>query len=290
MRSSTRILRKRMGIVFDFDGTLAPDSYAALVASCGLDPSTFHRERVAPLLKVGWEEIPAKFYALIQESKRRTKPADKITQERIEAFARKLMPFDGVQKALNTLRERVRALDPDITVEYYLLSSGIADIARNTDIAQNFKAIWGCEFHYAEDGEVDFVKRIVSHVEKLRYLRQIARGIHEQHRTAAPEEIFGEPAPDDLYLPLDQVVYVGDGASDVPAFALMARVGGVALGVNKASDGHGWTPAVRVDAQERVSNLAPPDYTEGSELVRSLTLAVERICKQIGLRELGAGE
>ena len=86
------------------------------------------------------------------------------------------------------------------------------------------------------------------------------------------------------------MVYVGAGASDVPAFALMARADGVAIGVNKTSDGHGWEPAARVDADERVSNLTPPDYTEGSELVRSLELAVERICKQIALRELGAGE
>lgn len=290
MSGSTRILRKRLGMVFDFDGTLAPDSYASLVESCGLDAGAFHRERVAPLVEAGWEEIPAKFYALIDESQQRPDRTRKITRAHIEAFARQLEPFDGVQGALDGVRDRVRQIDPEIAVEYYLVSSGIIDIVRNTDLAHNFKAMWGCEFHYAEDGEVRFIKRIVSHVEKLRYLRQIARGIEQEERTAAPEEVFGEPAPQDIYLPLSQVVYIGDGASDVPAFALMAQAGGVAIGVNKATDGQGWKPSARVDADERVSNLAPPDYRAGSELTRSLQLAAERICKQIALRELGAGE
>ncbi|MGB3402091.1 MAG: hypothetical protein WBA77_05320 [Microcoleaceae cyanobacterium] len=40
----------------------------------------------------------------------------------------------------------------------------------------------------------------------------------------------------------------------------------------------------------RVANIAPPDYRENSELMQSLTLAVEGICKQIALRRLSIGE
>ncbi len=290
MGKDTRLLRKRLGLVFDFDGTLAPDSYAALVEHCGLDPHRFHEERVRPLIDAGWEEIPAKFYALIRESKERADPANKISRERVEGFARGLAPFDGVQAAFDAVRERVRRLDPEVAVEFYLISSGIADIARNTGIAHNFRAIWGCEFHYAEAGEIDFVKRIVSHVEKTRYLRQISTGIHDQERTAAPNEVFREVPPEELHLPLDQVVYVGDGASDLPAFGLMAQQGGVAIGVDASGRARDWTTSARVGPAERVSNLVPPDYAEGSELTRSLAFAVERICKQIALRELGTGE
>jgi len=290
MRNNTRVLRKRIAVVFDFDGTLAPDSYAALVESCGLEPAAFHEERIGPLLEQGWEEIPAKFYALVQESRRRADPTAKITRDRIAAFARDLAPFAGVEGALDGLRERVRRLDPEVEVEFYVVSSGIADIVRNTRIAHFFRAIGGCEFHYGADGEVDFVKRIVSHVEKTRYLRQISTGIHDQERTAAPGEVFRDVPPENLHLPLDQVVYVGDGASDLPAFGLMAQEGGVAIGVDGSGRSKEWTTGARLGAAERVSNLVPPDYAEGSEMRRSLELAVDRVCKQIALRELGAGE
>jgi hypothetical protein len=42
--------------------------------------------------------------------------------------------------------------------------------------------------------------------------------------------------------------------------------------------------------EERVENLAEADYREGSELVQSLTLALESICKRIALERLGAGD
>jgi hypothetical protein len=40
----------------------------------------------------------------------------------------------------------------------------------------------------------------------------------------------------------------------------------------------------QVDPQRRVQNLAPTDYREGSELMRSLTLAVESTARKIALR------
>lgn len=42
--------------------------------------------------------------------------------------------------------------------------------------------------------------------------------------------------------------------------------------------------------ERRVQNLAPADYREGSELSRSIQLAVESVCKLIALRRLGRGE
>jgi hypothetical protein len=41
---------------------------------------------------------------------------------------------------------------------------------------------------------------------------------------------------------------------------------------------------------QRVENLARVDYREGSELLYSLTLAVEMLCKQIVLRRQSQGE
>ncbi len=185
------------------------------------------------------------------------------------------------------LRKTASDLDPEIEVEFYVLSSGIADIVRATRIAGNFKTIWGCEFHFNQDGEIDFPKRIISHIEKL---RQLSQGYHGEQQTAPPNQVFRDVPPEDLHLPLDQVIYVGDGASDLPAFGMMAEHGGITLGIFTSETPQGWESASRLGAAGRVSNEATPDYQEDSELMRSLTLGVERICKQIALRELSIGE
>lgn len=41
--------------------------------------------------------------------------------------------------------------------------------------------MWGCEFHYTSGGEIEFLKKIVTHTEKTRYLFQIAKGIAVQN-------------------------------------------------------------------------------------------------------------
>ena len=118
MGDAIRPLYMRIGLVFDFDfdGTLTADSYSALIEHCGMDPAAFAREQIRPLREAGWEEIPAKFYALIRVS-RQSQGQAKITRDRIEAFARQLQPLEGVQATFDELRDRVRQLDPGMAVE-----------------------------------------------------------------------------------------------------------------------------------------------------------------------------
>ncbi len=82
----------------------------------------------------------------------------------------------------------------------------------------------------------------------------------------------------ELHVPLSQVVYVGDGASDIPAFNLMNECRGVALGLFSGDDAGTWASKADVHPGQRVENLVRPDYRADSELMQSLTLATESIC------------
>jgi trehalose-6-phosphatase len=86
------------------------------------------------------------------------------------------------------------------------------------------------------------------------------------------------------------MIYVGDGASDVPCFSVLNDEGGIVIGVYKGDTAAKWSQQIQVTESQRVMNLAPADYQAESELMRSLTLAVESLCKQISLRQLSAGE
>ena len=104
-------------------------------------------------------------------------------------------------------------------------------------------------------------------------------------------DLFLDPAREDLHMPLNQVVYVGDGASDMPTFELMHQQGGLAIGVTKPDGGRGdWGGYAHVWEERQVQNLAPADFRRGSELLRSILLCVESIAKKVELRRLGRGE
>ncbi len=91
-------------------------------------------------------------------------------------------------------------------------------------------------------------------------------------------------------MPLTQVIYVGDGASDIPCFSLLNEEQGTAIGVYKDRTPEEWNREIEISKSQRLANLAPAEFGEGSELMRSLTLAVESLCKQISLLQLSVGE
>jgi hypothetical protein len=286
MNSATKPLSNYIGVVFDFDDTLVPDTVDSLLESLGIDALKFRQERIQPLIDRGWDKILARFYAIIEESKRQ---GNKVTQEYLAKFGQELAPFDGVPEMFDRLRQSACEINPKVELEFYLISCGMVDIARYNCIAPNFKEMWGCEFHYNQDGGIEFLKKIVTHTEKTRYLFQIAKGIDGQQQDGKTF-VYRDVPPEELHVPLTQVIYVGDGASDIPCFSLLNEEGGTAIGVYKDRTPEEWNREIEISKSQRLANLAPAEYGEDSELMRSLTLAVESLCKQISLLQLSVGE
>ncbi|BDA68569.1 hydrolase [Rivularia sp. IAM M-261] len=282
----TKPFSNRIAVVFDFDDTLVQDTVDALLSSLGIDPLKFRQEQIKPLIDKGWDKILARFYALIQESKRQD---NKITQEYIAKFGQELAPFDGVTDMFDHLRQRTHELNPKVELEFYLITCGMVEIARHNCIAPNFKAMWGCEFYYGESGGIEFIKKIVTHTEKTRYLFQITKGL-DDHKDDGATFVYRDLPREQLYVPLTQVIYVGDGESDIPCFSLMNEEQGTAIALYKDITPEEWGRDLSITQSQRVANLAPVDYNKNSELMQSLTLAVESICKQISLQQLSVGE
>lgn len=283
---ATKPVCNRIAIVFDFDDTLAPDTFDELIKRLGLDVNEFRQQRYEPLKDAQWDHVAARFYCLIQESKQRQ---EKITKDYLIQFGKELQPFDGVVEMFDRLHQRVQELNPDIQLEFYIITGGFAEVVRHTCIANYFTQIWGCEFHYADNGEIEFLKRSISHTEKTRYLMHIASG-QEQVDGDGRSFAYRDVPEEQLHIPLSQMIYVGDGASDVPCFSVLNDEGGITLGVYKGDTAAKWTEQIEVTESQRVMNLAPADYHADSELMRSLTLALESLCKQISLRQLSVGE
>jgi hypothetical protein len=284
---ATEPLHNRLAVVFDYDDTLAPDSYTQLLEHLGHERDAFTEERVTPLEEDGWDHIMARFYALIEESRRRKQSGDApITRDMLRELGEATTFFDGVPALFNRVRERAEAACPGVEVEFYLLSSGIIEIARASTIAEEFNAMWGCAFAFDESEEIHLLKRALNHPEKVRYLLHLSKDGRAEP-DVEPAGVYGPVAHGERHIPLDQVVFLGDGASDMPAFRLMQEEGGTGIGIFLESDGE-WDGGTQPG--RRVQNLAPADYSEGSELMRSLLSAVDSIGKRIALRKLGRGE
>lgn len=284
MGEATKEFRNRIVLIFDFDGTLAPNTIDKFVEHHGIDAQKFKKEEVQPLKEQGWDSQLANFYALL-------KTADKLGLDKkaFEQFSEKFEIFEGVLAMFEKVRERARNSLPDVEVEFFLLTCGFLDIVRPMPVYKEFKKAWGCEFHYNEEGKPIFVKKAISHPDKVRYILQVAKGLKDEDMDL-PSDVYMEIPKEDWYVPLDQVIYVGDGKSDMPAFSLMREHNGISIGVVNAEEIAGWQGYESMHAQRKIENLALADYQENSELMQSLLLGVESIAKRIKLRKFGKGE
>ena len=90
----------------------------------------------------------------------------------------------------------------------------------------------------------------------------------------------------DYYIPFDQMIYVGDGASDMSVFYLMEDKGGIAIGVVPGDSVQDWEGYDDMTERRRVQNLAVADYSEESELMTTIRHAVRSIVEKIALRKM----
>lgn len=285
---ATHVTKKRIAILFDFDDTLAPDSFQRLLGHYGIELKQFEREHINPLVEDGWDKLLARMYCLIEESRRH--PDDPVTRDLMRQIGQETQFFEGVPAMFDRVRRTAAAIVPGIDVQFYLLSSGLLQIARNSAIADQFTEMWGCTFAYDEAGAICFPKQLITHAEKVRYVLQVVKGVSDQSQDGRPTDVYREVPAEDLHLAMSQVIYLGDGASDLPVFGLLNDSGGVALAIYKGDSPEDWRSYDSLDEHQRVENLAQASYAEDSELMQSLSLAVESICKRIALGLLSQGE
>jgi phosphoserine phosphatase len=271
-----------IALVFDFDDTLAPDSTSGLLAHLGVETSAFWADRVDPLLSSNWDPVPAYLYAMIELSK--SQQNGLITQSVLNEWGKQLPLHSGVPTLFERLRAVVREVHPQTQLEFYLISSGIGDVVRHTPIAHEFSQIWASEFVYGADGGINFPRRIVSFTDKTRYLFHIQKGIIGSSYEGKPFEVNRKIPEDRLRVPFDQMIFVGDGYTDIPCFSLVRQAGGIAFGV--------WDPKHRDKRSRawgfiedgRVNNLNQARYDENAELYQWLEEAVISLVRRISVK------
>jgi hypothetical protein len=247
-----------------------------------VDTQQFWSGRVDPLLARDWDPVPAYLYEMIALSKEGKHGT--ITQERLQQWGHSLPLHAGVETLFRRLREQVKVVHPQVQLEFYLISSGIGDVVRHTRIAHEFTGIWASEFIYDEQGGITFPRRIVSFTDKTRYLFHIQKGIVGPSYIGKPFEVNRKIPEDRLRVPFDQMVFVGDGYTDIPCFSLIRSSGGFAFGV--------WDPKHRDKRSRawgfiedgRVSNLNQARYDDDAELYQWLEEALTSLAGRIALK------
>lgn len=277
-------MKNRIALIFDFDDTLTPDSTSAYLESQGVDVREFWTKKVNTLRDTGWDPIPAYLYAMIQESQSRPQ-SRRFTKSSFQAFSKTLKFYPGVPRIFSALQKHLAKHAPEVDLHFFLISSGIRDIISHSRIAGNFEDMWSCDFHYNSTGEIDFPKNIVSFTDKTRFLFQISKGFFGKEYANKPFEVNRKVSEDKTFVPMAQMIFVGDGMTDIPCFSMVRKMGGWALGIYDPQHQDQWGRAWGFIEQNRVSNLVPADYRPSSGLYHSLIMATNALLASIQARQ-----
>lgn len=269
-------MNKRIAMVFDFDDTLAHDTTSTLLRAQGVDIEEFWGIENRKLLNDGWDPIPAYMHQILEFNKEQ--PVEKrITQRTIEKAGKDIEFFPGVTRLFASVRTSLSKFAADFSIDFFVISSGIGTLLRSTKIAKQFTDIFASEFSFDDDGEILAPKKVVSFTDKTRYLFQISKGIFGEEFRNKPFEVNKKVSPEELYVSLANMIYIGDGFTDIPCFSLMNKNNGNAIAVYDPENNKKKFQAWEFIEDGRVKNLHSANYQSKSDLFNTIEMAMRSI-------------
>lgn len=271
--------------IFDFDETLVPDSTTSLLEGRGVDSKEFWAES-RKLAERGYEPTLA-WLRLFLDRVGEGRPLGHLSNADLRAHGTTL--DDSLFPGLDTLFDDLRSLVSnvrDVSIEFYIVSGGLREVVLGSELVRaNFQNVYGCELDEDESGDVRHIKRCVSFTDKTRCIFEINKGIPPDQAAREPYAVNRSVAPDDRRVPLENMIYVGDGLTDIPCFSVVSAGNGTALGVFDPSEESKAKRALTEFLQpHRVLSMHRPQYRADDELGAILRAAVAAKAATIGLQ------
>jgi len=270
--------KKTIALVYDFDGTLSPrpmQEYSFL-PQLGIEPADFWAECTRLAREQGADPLITYMHLMYKKAKER---GIRIDRADLVAQGRDVELFQGVEEWFDEIAEyvKIRSEAHGVQLRHYLVSSGLTEIVEGTSIYKRFHNVFASEYWF-EAYDLPYPKRVITDTGKTQYLFRINKGIEdlgESINSHMPEE--ARP------IPFSNMIYFGDGDTDVPSMALMRKNGGHAIAVH--TPGKSKEKCVDLFRAGRVDFFAGADYRRGSDLFKRTCLLIDRILADIRVQE-----
>lgn len=250
----------KMAIVYDFDGTLAPGNLQenSFIPDIGMKASDFWEEVNQLAKDREADRILMYMYLML----RKAKSAEKSVHfEDFKERGKRIEFFKGVEDWSDRINQYGKKAG--VNVEHYIVSSGNSEIIEGTRIASQFKQIYASKFLYDENDVACWPALAINFTTKTQFIFRINKGAHD---VSDDREINQFVELKDRPIPFENMVYIGDGETDVPCFRLIKDLGGLSVAVFKPRSKIAREKATHFVNEGRVQCITAADYSEGKGL------------------------
>ncbi len=272
-----KLKRNIIALIYDFDGTLSPQpmqEYTVLPA-IGMRADVFWEAVNQEAKATGGEPIITYMRLMYEKADAAKVP---ITRDDLKNLGRHVKYFKGVEDWFDLINQYVaEKSDHTVLTRHYIISSGLKEILEGVSIYEHFHNVFASEYYFDHYGRATYPNRVITDTTKTQYLFRINKGIEDLSQS------INSHMPEALRpIPFSNMIYFGDGMTDVPSMAVTRQNGGHSLAVfpprRSAKAGKELFEAGRVDF------FAAADYREGSDLHRRTCIILDKVIADIRLR------
>lgn len=248
-----------LAICYDFDKTLSPDDMQAqgYIQDVGYDVEKFWTEANALAKNFQMDANLAYMYKMVEEAEGNFV----LNKKKLAEYGSKVKLYEGVTDWFSRIRKYGE--EHGITVEHYIISSGLREMIEGTEPAVNgeFEAIYASSFYFNSRGVAKWPAQVINYTNKTQYLFRIEKGTLDINDDAVNDYF----PPDTLRVPFRNFIYIGDSYTDIPCMKLVNSYGGHSIGVYDPDSGN-KSKVYNLIKENRIKYFAPADYREGAEL------------------------
>ena len=267
----------KMAICYDFDGTLAPGNMQeyGFIEKLNMTPDTFWKKSntLAKTQKV--DNILAYMYQMKEEAEQRNLP---FTKQDLTDYAAKVKLFPGVEQWFSRMNEYAKR--KGVILEHYIISSGLKEMVEGTKIAPFFKEVFASSFMYDKKGQALWPALVVNYTNKTQFLYRINKGCLDVSDDASLNAHMDD---EDKPIPFENMIYIGDGDTDIPSMKTVKREGGHTIAVYQKQNKKKVKSMLGI---ERADIIASADYREDTEIDLFVKSVIDKVITDSHLKYL----
>lgn len=245
-----------VAILYDFDKTLSTKDMQEFnfIPNVGSTPAEFWSEVGEMSVRERMDNNLAYMYQMLDKSNTRKKS---VHRQDFVDLGKDVEYFPGVEEWFKRINDYGKS--KGVVVEHYIISSGIAEIIEGTSIRKYFKEVYACEFFYDQNDVAVWPKNVVNYTTKTQFVYRINKGVLDP----SDNDAINRYVPDeDRRVPFRNMIYIGDGLTDVPGMKVVKSNGGHSIVVY----GNEKKIARELIHDGRANFICKADYSDGMEL------------------------
>ncbi len=265
-----------LAICYDFDKTLSPDDMQAqgYIQSIDYEVADFWKESNKLASDNDMDQNLAYMYMMASKSRGKVL----FTKETLRKDGSKVQLFPGVRTWFDRINEYGES--KGVSVEHYIISSGLKEMIEGTEVSDKFKKIFASSFYFDNDGVAVWPAQVVNYTNKTQFLFRIEKGVLDIN----DQGVNSYFEPNQYRVPFRNMIYIGDSDTDIPCMKLVNINGGHSIGVYN-SDTKDKSKVFRMLDENRIKYFAPADYEEGSTLEQLVKKIIDRTISNEVLEE-----